>query len=113
VVLKIAQKLATGIPARHQKLLRAEVKGASSIEQHVSVFEPNLDKLKDSYLSAPEALVCLDINNNCMLVLEDHGCEPVYLESGKELGQLGHVVIHATDNFIDNPSAPSVNTARA
>ena len=69
---------ATRIPARHQKLVRAEVKGVSFGQQNVTLFEPNMDKLEDSFLSAPEALICLDTSNNCTLVLENHGCEPVY-----------------------------------
>ena len=90
----------TWIPARHQKLVGAEVRGISFEQQYVTLFEPNIDKLEDSFLSAPEALICLDTSNNCTLVLENHGCELAYLEPGQELGQLGNIVVHVTrDNL--------------
>ena len=60
---------------------------------------------------APEALVSLDPANRFNLILENHGCEPVYLESGQELGQVGRVVVcsgqHNNDN--DNVSLPPVH----
>ena len=34
----------------------------------------------------PEALTSVDINNKVVLVLENHGCEPIYLEAGQMLG---------------------------
>ena len=49
------------------------------------MFEPIIDNLEGSFLSDPEGLVCLDNNNRCILVLENHGCEPVYLEPGLDL----------------------------
>jgi len=77
------------------------------------MFEPNNDKLEDSYLSAPEALVYFDTNNNT-LVLENHGCEPVYLEPGQELGQLERVALHVAGNANNNnPSNQSVNSVAA
>ena len=61
---------------------------------------------------APEALVSLDPANRFSLILENHGCEPVYLESGQELGQVGRVVMCSgqdnSDND-DNVSLPSVH----
>ena len=101
---------ATRIPARHQKLVRVEVRGVLVDQQYVTMFEPNNDKLEDSYLSAPEALVCFDANNKGTLVLENHGCEPVYLEPGQELGQLERVALHMAGNTDNNSSNPSVNS---
>ena len=50
--------------------------------------------------------------NRFNLILENHGCEPVYLESGQELGQVGRVVVCSgqdnSDND-DNVSLPSVH----
>ena len=92
---------ATRIPARHQKLVRAEVKDICFDRQLVTMFEPNIVELEGSFLSAPEALVCLD-GNKCTLVLENHGCEPVYLEPGQELGLLGSVTVCETEGTDDD-----------
>ena len=61
-------------------------------------------------MSASEALVCLDTNNKCTLMLENHGCEPVYLEQGLELGQLMGVVLHVAGDTNNSSSMPSVNS---
>ena len=34
----------------------------------------------------PEALTSVDTNDKVVLVLENHGCEPIYLEAGQMLG---------------------------
>ena len=60
-------------------------------------------------MTAPEVLVCLDTSNECTLMLENHGCEPVYLEPGQELGQLVGVALHVGENAGNNFSAQSVN----
>jgi len=62
--------------------VRAQVKDVLFDQQFVTMLEPNIDNLEGSFLSVPEGLVCLDNDNRCILVLENHGCEPVYLESG-------------------------------
>jgi len=40
---------ATRIPARHQKLVRAELKGVLVNQQHATVFEPNIATLEDVF----------------------------------------------------------------
>ena len=51
---------------------------------------------------ALEALVSPDPANKFNLILENHGCEPVYLESGQELGQVGRVVVCSGQDNNDN-----------
>jgi len=63
------------------------------------MFEPNIDNLEGSFLSAPEGLVCLDNDDRGILALENHGCERVYLEPGQELGQLGGVTVCKTGGY--------------
>ena len=65
----------------------------NSFEQQQLIFEPLLTSFKENCLLAPEALVSLDPANRFNLILENHGCEPVYLESGHELGKVGRVVV--------------------
>ena len=106
---------AVKIPARHQKLVRVQVT-KNSFEQQQLIFEPLLTSFEENCLLAPEALVSLDPGNRFNLILENHGCEPVYLESGQELGQelgqVGRVVMCSgqdnSDND-DNVSLPSVH----
>ena len=54
----------------------------------------------------------LDPANRFNLILENHGCKPLYLESGQELDQVGVVVVCSgqdnSDND-DNVSLPSVH----
>ena len=102
---------AVKIPARHQKLVRVQVT-KNSFEQQQLIFEPLLTSFEENCLLAPEALVSLDPANRFNLILENHGWEPVYLESGQELGQVGRVVVCSgqdnSDND-DNVSLPSVH----
>ena len=59
-----------------------------------------------------KALVSLDRTNKFNLILENHGCEPVYLELGQELGHVGNVVVcsEQDDNKNENNILlPSVN----
>ena len=70
------------------------------------IFEPLLTSFEENCLLAPEALVSLDPANRF------HGCEPVYLESGQELGQVGRVVLCSGQDNSDNDnnvSLPSVH----
>ena len=59
-----------------------------------------------------KALVSLDRTNKFNLILENHGCEPVYLKLGQELGHVGNVVICSEqddNNDKNNVLLPSVN----
>ena len=84
----------------------------NSFQQQQLIFEPLLTSFEENCLLAPEALVSLDPDNRFNWILENHGCEPVYLESGQELGQVGRVVVCSgqdnSDND-DNISLPSVH----
>ena len=84
----------------------------NSFGQQQLIFEPLLTSFEENCLLALEALVSPDPANKFNLILENHGCEPVYLESGQELGQVGRVVeCSGQDNndHDDNVSLLSVN----
>ena len=105
---------AVKIPAKHQKLVRIQVT-KNSFEQQQLIFEPLLTSFEENCLLAPEALVSLDPANRFNLILENHGCKPVYSESGQEVGQVGRVVVCSgqdnsdNDDNDDNVSLPSVH----
>ena len=42
--------------------------------------------MEEGCVLIPEALTSVDINNQVVLVLENHRCEPIYLEAGQMLG---------------------------
>ena len=67
-------------------MARTQVAGASSEDCELILFEPNLGELEEKCLLAPEILTSITTNNNMVLVLENHGCEPIYLEAGQMLG---------------------------
>ena len=101
---------AVKIPARHQKLVRVQVTNNLLGQQHL-IFEPQLTN-EENCLLAPEALNSPDLTNRFNLILENHGCEPVYLESGQELGPVGNVVVCSEQGNINNDDEvlpPSVN----
>ena len=101
---------AVKIPARHQKLVRVQVTNNLLGQQHL-IFEPQLTN-EENCLLAPEALISPDLTNRFNLILENHGCEPVYLESGQELGHVGNVVVCSEQDNINNDDEvlpPSVN----
>ena len=77
---------ATKLPARHRKMIRTQVAGASSEDYELILFEPNLSELEEKCLLAPEILTSITTDNNTVLVLENHGCEPIYLEAGQNVG---------------------------
>ena len=57
------------------------------------LFEPNIEELEGSCLLALETFTSVDDNNGIVLVLENHGCEPVYLEAGQVLGWVCNAVV--------------------
>ena len=81
---------AVKITARHEKL-RVQVTNNLFGQQHL-IFEPQLTN-EENCLLAPEALISPDLTNRLNVILENHGCEPVYLESGQDLGHVGNVVV--------------------
>ena len=101
---------AVKIPARHQKLVRVQVTN-NLLGQQYLIFEPQLTN-EENCLLAPEALISPDLTNRFNLILENHGCEPVYLELGQELGHVGNVVVCSEQDNINNDDEvlpPSVN----
>ena len=69
---------AVKIPARHQKLVRVQITNNLLGQQHL-IFEPQLTN-EENCLLAPESLISPDLTNRFNLILENHRCEPVYLE---------------------------------
>ena len=101
---------AVKIPARHQKPVRVQVTNNLFGQQHL-IFEPQLTN-EENCLLAPETLISPDLTNRFNLILENHGCEPIYLESGQELGHVGNVVVCSEQDNINNDDEvllPSVN----
>ena len=77
---------ATKLSARHRKMVKTQVAGVSYEDCKLVIFKPNACGMKEGCILMPEALTSVDINNKVVLVLENHGCEPIYLEVGKMLG---------------------------
>ena len=67
-------------------MVRTQIAGASSEDCELILFEPNLGKLEEKCLLAPEILTSITTDNNMVLVLKNHGCEPIYLKTGQMLG---------------------------
>ena len=81
----------------------------NSFEQQQLIFEPLLTSFKENY-QRPWFLLILLIGL-INVILENHRSEPVYLESGQELGQVGRVVMCSgqdNNDSDDNVSLPSV-----
>ena len=73
---------AARVPAQHGKLVRAHVSpGLHSL----SLFEPNSVDLQGKGLIISEAVVELDDNDCMVVVVENHGCEPVLVDAGQVL----------------------------
>ena len=63
-------------------MVRTQIAGASSEVCEFMIFEPNFDGLEEKCLMAPETLTNTNVNNSTIvLVLENHGYEPIYLEA--------------------------------
>ena len=77
---------ATKLPARHRKMVKTQVAGVSYEDCKLVIFEPNVCGMEEGCILMPEALTSVDINKKVVLVLENHGCEPIYLEAGQMLG---------------------------
>ena len=84
---------ATKLPARHKKMVRTQIFNVTYGGCNCVLFEPNIDELEGRCLLAPETFTSVDDNNGIVLVLENHGCEPVYLEAGQVLGWVCNAVV--------------------
>ena len=71
---------ATKLPARHRKMVKTQVAGVSYEDGKLVIFEPNACGMEEGCILMPTSV---DINNKVVLVLENHGCEPIYLEAGQ------------------------------
>ena len=49
--------------------------------------------METQQLMAPSSLICLNHLKEFTLVLENHGCEPIYLQSGQILGHIENVLV--------------------
>ena len=64
-------------------------------------------------LMAPSSLICLNHLKECTLVLENHGCEPIYLQSGQILGHIENVFVCLPEEVQDSGNdvlPPAMNT---
>ena len=84
---------ATRIPARHKKIVRVKMSDNNYCHEGIlTMFE--LDGvMKTQQLMAPSALVCLDHLKEFTLVLENHGCEPIYLQTSQTVGHIENVLV--------------------
>ena len=74
---------AVRLPGRHAKFVRATAPNGYSL----ACFDPS-EELYTQGLLLPEAVVEPDVEGCVMMVMENHGCEPVVLEEGYVLGEL-------------------------
>ena len=77
---------AVRLPGRHAKFVRATAPNGYSL----ACFDPS-EELYKQRLFLPEAVVEPDVEGCVMMVMENHGCEPVVLEEGYVLGELQDV----------------------
>ena len=80
----------------------------------LTMFELDIDGVMETQqLMAPSSLICLDHLKEFTLVLENHGCEPIYLQSGQILGHIENVLVCLPEEVQDSgndASPPAVNT---
>ena len=75
-----SERYCTKLPARHRKMVRMQVAGVNCEDCNFILFESEYSELEEKCLLAPETLISVHDNNRMVLVLENHGCEPIYLE---------------------------------
>ena len=73
------------LPARHSKLIRADVEGPE-MTSSMLLFQPELDTLSGRGLSMADAVV--ECARRVTLLVTNHGCEPVHLEEGEVIGKM-------------------------
>ena len=101
---------ATKLPARHKIMVRTQIAGASSEGCEFMIFEPNFDGLEEKCLLAPKTLTNTNVKNSTIvLVSENHGCEPTYLEAGQMLGCICNATV-CTGWEVDGEAIMSVDT---
>ena len=78
------------------------------------MFKLSSDLMETHQLLSPSALTCLDKDNQFTMVLENHGCGPVHLQSGQTLGHVEEVEIYQQERVQDcdgiGESQATVNT---
>ena len=77
----------------------------------LTMFELDIDGVMETQqLMAPSSLICLDHLKEFTLVLENLGCEPIYLQSGQILGHIENVLVCLPEEVQDsgNDASPSV-----
>ena len=63
-------------------MVKTQVVDVGYEDYKLVIFEPNACGLEERCVLIPEVLTSVDTNNEVVLVLENHGCEPTYLEAG-------------------------------
>ena len=98
------------VPDEHHR------KVPSGCQTNIHCLELNPDILDKYQLLAENALTCLDHDSQFTLVLENHGCQPVYLASGQRVGHVEDVVLCPPEmvdigkGLADTASQAAVNT---
>ena len=77
---------ATTVPARHQKLLRAQMAGCE--EALIALFEPDNSQLARMGLTMAEAIMEPDKDHCVTLIVENQSVEPTQLVEGQVLGKV-------------------------
>ena len=91
-------------------MVRTQIAGAISEGGELMIFEPNFDGLEEKCLLAPETLTNTNVNNSSIvLVLENHGCEPIYLEAGQMLGCIYNATV-CPEWEVDGEAIMSIDT---
>ena len=97
------------VPARHQKLLRAQVLGC---EEELTLFEPDQGQLSKVGLTMAEAVMQSDGDCCVTLVVQNPSGTPMHLEDGQVLGRAHPVVLcppDRQDTGVVGEPEPAVN----
>ena len=91
-------------------MVRTQIAGTNSEGGEFMIFEPNFDGLEEKYLLAPETFTNINVNDSSIvLVLDNHGCEPVYLEAGQMLGCIHNATV-CPELEVDGEAIMSIDT---
>ena len=91
-------------------MVRIQIAGANSEGGEFMIFEPNFDRLEEKCLLAPETLTNTNVNDSSIvLVLENHRCEPIYLEVRQMLGCIYNTTV-CPEWEVDGEAIMSIDT---
>ena len=100
---------ATKIPARHT-MVRVKVIDDYCCRGTPIMFESYDDEMDTHQLLAQNTLTCLNHLKEFTLVLENHGCQPVYLQPGQTMGYVEDMVVCPPEEVQDGKNIVSLAT---